>query len=118
MPSNEFLLKDVQGLELEIERHCAGLGLDCKDEVQVHQFVHEVLQNMEQLKEAASKGDRTARVKTEMYGMVLMLHDANTKAYGPEYMTHIKALAEREPAWVAIAKVMWNELESRNPDSQ
>jgi hypothetical protein len=118
MPSNEFLLKDAQGLELEIERHCAGLGLDCADDVQVRQFVHEMLQNMEQLKEAASNGDRSARVRTELFGMVMMLHDANTKAYGPEYMTHIKALAEREPAWVALAKVMWSELESRNPENE
>jgi hypothetical protein len=50
--------------------------------------------------------------------MVLMLHEANTKAYGLEYMTNISALATREPAWVAIAKVMWSELESRNPDNQ
>lgn len=116
MPSNEFLLKDAQGLELEIERHCAGLGLDCSNEVQVHLFVHEILQNMEQLKEAASKGDRDARAKTELFSMVMMLHDANTKVYGSEYMTQIKALAEHEPAWVAIAEVMWSELESRNPD--
>jgi hypothetical protein len=118
MPSNEFLLKDARGLELEIERHCAGLGLDCSNDAQVHQFVHEMLQNMVLLKDAASRGDRTARAKTELYGMVLMLHDANTKVYGSEYMTHIKALAEREPAWVAIARVMWSELEIRNPDSQ
>jgi hypothetical protein len=118
MPSNEFLLKDAQGLELEIERHCVGMGLDFKDESQVHQFVHEMLQNMEQLKEAANQGDRTARAKVEMYGMVLMLHEANTKAYGLEYMTHISALTTREPAWVALAKVMWSELESRNPDNQ
>jgi hypothetical protein len=77
-----------------------------------------MLQNMEQLKDAANQGDRTARAKVEMYGMVLMLHEANTKAYGLEYMTHISALATREPAWVAIAKVMWSELESRNPDKQ
>jgi hypothetical protein len=118
MPSNEFLLKDAQGLELEIERHCAGLGLDCSDEIQVHLFVHEMLQNMEQLKEAAGNGDRTARAKTELFSMVMMLHEANTKAYGPEYMTNTNALATREPAWVALAKVMWSELESRNPDSQ
>jgi hypothetical protein len=117
MPSNEFLLKDAQGLELEIERHCAGLGLDCSNEVQVHLFVHEILQNMEQIKEAAGRSERTARAKTELFGMMMMLHDANTKAYGPEYMTHINALAEREPAWVALAKAMWSELESRNSDN-
>ncbi|MFZ2162207.1 MAG: hypothetical protein WAW02_08325 [Sideroxyarcus sp.] len=118
MPSNEFLLKDAQGLELEIERHCAGFGLDCSNEGQVHLFVHEMLQNMERLKEEAISGDRTARAKTELFSMVMMLHIANSKVYGRDYMTHIKTLAEREPAWVALAKVMWSELESRNPDNQ
>jgi hypothetical protein len=117
MPSNEFLLKDAQGLELEIERHCAGLGLDCTKESQVRQFVHELLQNMKQLKDAASKGDRTAGAKVELYGMVLMLHAANSKAFGPEYMTNIKALGEQESSWVALAKAMWGELTTRNPDN-
>ena len=118
MPSNEFLLKDAQGLELEIERHCAGLGLDCKDESQVRQFVHEMLQNMEQLKQAANNSDRTARAKVELYGMVLMLHDVNSKVFGPEYVTNMDALAAQESSWVAIARAMWNELKSRNPDNQ
>jgi hypothetical protein len=118
MPSNEFLLKDAQGLELEIERHCAGLGLDCKDEHQVHLFAHEILQNMEQLKAAASKGDRSARARVELFGMVMMMHEVNVKTYGPDYMTNIDALALRESAWTALAKVMWSELESRNPDNQ
>jgi hypothetical protein len=117
MHSNEFLLKDARGLELEIERHCAGLGLDCKDEYQVRPFVHEILQNMEQLKDAANKNDRTARAKVELYGMVLMLHEVNSKAFGPEYVTNLDALAEQESAWVAIVKVMWSELKTRNPES-
>jgi hypothetical protein len=118
MPSNEFLLKDAQGLELEIERHCAGLGLNCSDDVQVRQFVHEMLQNMEQLKEAASKGDHTARAKVELFGMVMLMHEANIKAYGPEYMTNIKALVKRESAWVTIANAMWGEMERRKPENE
>jgi len=113
MLSNDFLLKDTQELEVEIERHCVGLGLDCTKEYEVHQFVHELLQNMEQLKDAGSKGDRTARAKVELFGMTVMMHEANSKAYGVEYMKHINALLKREPAWVALAKAMWGELESR-----
>ena len=116
MPSNEFLLKDAQGLELEIERHCAGLGLDCKNNSQVRQFVHDMLQNMEQLKDAANNSDRTARAKVELYGMVLMLHDVNSKAFGPDYVANMDALAEQEPCWLVIARAMWNELKIRNPD--
>jgi hypothetical protein len=116
MPSNDFLLKDAQGLELEIERHCAGLGLDCKDATQVRQYVHEMLQNMEQLKAAANNSDRTARAKVELYGMVLMLHDVNSKIFGPEYVTNLNTLAEQESAWLAIVRAMWDELKIRNPD--
>jgi hypothetical protein len=117
MPSNEFLLKDAQGLELEIERHCAGLGLDCKNAFQVRQFVHDMLQNMAQLKEAANNSDRTARAKVELYGMVLMLHDINSKAFGPDYVTSIDALAEQESCWLTIVRAMWSELKLRNPDT-
>jgi len=118
MHSNDFLLKDARGLEVEIERHCVGLGLDCADEVQVHQFAREMLQNMEQLKEAASKGDQTARAKVELFGLTMLLHEANSKAFGPEYITNIDALAKQESAWVAIAKAMWSELENRNLDNE
>jgi hypothetical protein len=117
MPSNEFLLKDAQGLELEIERHCAGLGLDCRDTSQVRQFAHDMLQNMESLKEAANNSDRTARAKVELYGMLLMLHDVNRKAFGPEYVTNIDALAEQESCWLTLVRAMWSELKTRNPDT-
>jgi hypothetical protein len=116
MHSNDFLLKDTLELELEIERHCVGLGLDTRDEYQVRQFVHEVLQNMEQLKLAASNRDTTARAKVELYGMTMMLHQANLKAYGADYMSHLAELEKQEPAWAALAKAIWSELENRNPD--
>jgi hypothetical protein len=116
MFSNEFLLKDTQELETEIERHCAGLGLDCTKEQDVRQFVHEILQNMDMLKEAGSKGDRTARAKVELFGMTMLMHDANIKAYGPEYINNIKVLAKREAAWVMLASAMWNELEIRKTE--
>lgn len=118
MHSKDFLLKDTHGLEQEIERHCAGLGLQCSNEVKVHQFAREMLQNMEQLKVAGSKGDRTARAKVELFGMVVMMHEANIKAFGANYMTQLNALAQGESAWVALAKALWSELESRNLDSE
>jgi hypothetical protein len=116
MLSNDFLLKDTQELEVGIERHCAGLGLDCSKEHEVRQFVHEMLQNMDQLKIAGSSGDRTARTKVELFGMTMLMHEANIKAYGAEYMKNINALAKRESAWVAIANAMWSELEKRKPE--
>lgn len=118
MHSKDFLLSDTKELELEIERHCIGLGLDTTDEYQVHMFAHEMLQNMEQLKDEANKGDRTAGAKVELFSMVLMLHEANTKAYGPSYMTHFIKLSTRESAWVALAAAFGSELESRNLDEE
>jgi len=116
--SNEFLLKDTRGLELEIERHCIGLGLDFTDSYQVHQYAREMLQNMEQLKVAERKGDRTARAKVELFGMALMMHEANIKAFGANYMSQIDTLAKDESAWAALAKALWSELESRNLDDE
>jgi hypothetical protein len=49
--------------------------------------------------------------------MVLMLHAVNSKAFGPEYMTNIEALGEQESSWVALARAMWGELTTRNPDN-
>jgi len=116
--SKDFLLKDTKELELEIERHCIGLGLDTADEYQVHMFAHEMLQSMEQLKDEANKGNRTARAKVELFSMVLMLHEANTKALGPNYMTQFAGLSSREPAWAALAQALGSELESRNLDEE
>ncbi|MDO8990192.1 MAG: hypothetical protein Q7U91_11245 [Sideroxyarcus sp.] len=118
MLSNDFQLQETQELETEIERHCVGLGLDCANEIEVRQFVQEMLQNMDQLKVAGRKGDSTARAKVELFGMTMLLHQANSKVYGAEYMKNINALLKREPAWVALAKAMWNELEKRNPETE
>ena len=117
MQSNEFLLKDMRGLEAEIERHCISLGLDWTDKYRVHVYAHEVMQNMEQLKAAASKGDREAKIKTELYGLALLMHDANIKAFGAGYMKRTNALEKREAAWVAIAKAVWIELENSDLDN-
>lgn len=118
MHSRDFLLRDTHGLEQEIKHHCAIIGLDCSDTYQVHQFAHEVLQNMEQLKSASTQGDRTARAKVELFGMTMMMHQANIKAFGPNYMSQIDTLAKGESAWVALVTALWSELESRNPDKK
>ncbi|MFH0935083.1 MAG: hypothetical protein V1879_07750 [Pseudomonadota bacterium] len=118
MHSDEFLQKDAKELELEIERHCIGLGLDYYDTYQVRLFAHEVLQNIERLKDAAKHGDREARAKVELFSMVMMLHEANIKAFGTGYITEIDTMSSKEAAWTALAKALWGELESRNPDDE
>jgi len=111
MFTHELLLKDTQVLEQEIGRHCAILRLDCSDRYQVQRFASEMMHNIDGLKVAASHGDATARSKLELYGMAMLLHEANIKAYGPDYMKHIKALTKRESAWAAIATAIWSELD-------
>lgn len=112
MHSNDFMMDDARGLELEIERHCAGLGLNCSDQVQVHQFARDLLQNLERLKKSANKGDRSASARVELFGMVMLLHEVNIKTYGSEYMNDIEVLENREPAWLAISKAIWGELKN------
>lgn len=116
MHSSEFLLKDANELEQEIERHCIGLRLDFTDPFQARQFAHEVLQNMAMLKDAAARGDSQARAKVELFGMVMMLHEANIKAFGPGYMAQIDTMSSKEAAWTALAKALWGELKSRDPE--
>lgn len=118
MPNDEFLLRDALGLELQMRRHCIALRLDCADEHQVQQFAREMLQNMEQLKDAVSKGDRIAKSKVELFGMTVMMHQANTKAFGPDYLLHMGALRREETVWVALAEALWSELEARNLDEE
>lgn len=118
MLSNELLLKDAAELELEIERHCVGLGLDRSDKSQIRLFVHNLLQNLTSIKKAANHGDREARAKMELYGMTMLLHEMNAQTLGPEYLMSIDALKEQEPAWVVIAKAIWDELKSRDPETK
>ena len=50
----------------------------------ISQFVHDLLQNIDQLKIEANRGDIAARAKAELYGMMMLLYQANIKVYGPE----------------------------------
>lgn len=118
MHSKDFLLKDTNELELGIERHCMGLGLDTTDAYQVHLFAHELMHGMDKLKREAATGDATAQLKLEIYSMVMMLHAANLKAFGPEYITQFEKMSATEPAWAALAKALWVELKSSDPDEK
>lgn len=107
---------DTNELELGIERHCMALGLDTSDAYQVHLFAHELMHGMDKLKREAAAEDATARLKLEIYSMVMMLHTANLKAFGPDYITGFEKMSATEPAWAALAKALWVELKSPEPD--
>lgn len=116
MHSKDFLLRDTNELELGIERHCMALGLDTTDAYQVHVFAHELMHGMDKLKREAAAGDATAQLKQEIYSMVMMLHDANLKVFGPEYITQFEKMSDTEPAWAALVRALWVEMKQDDTD--
>lgn len=107
-------MKIERELELEIERKCLLLQLNCDDHTAVQSFAHDVLSHLDSYGKAAAKGDMHARVKIELYGMAVLMHKTNVATFGPGYMTQLDALSVRESAWVSIARAIWNELERRS----
>ncbi|MBU1214242.1 MAG: hypothetical protein KKF58_06390 [Gammaproteobacteria bacterium] len=114
MFSDEIGYRTGRELELEIERKCLIMQVDCNDEVSVQTFVHDVLSHLDSYGKAAAEGDMQARVKIELYGMAMLMHKENTATFGPGYMTQLDALSEHEFGWVKLARAIWNELERRD----
>lgn len=111
MFSNDFLLKDEREIELEIERKCLALGLDCTDGYAVSQLARELLHHIDALRKAAHDGDMHARIKVELYGLAMLMHMTNRQTFGPGYMIQLKSLSKSESSWAAIASAIWNELD-------
>jgi len=117
MFGNDLMLHEGNELELQIERTCIALGLDFHDEYQVRMFARDVLQNIDRLRKAAREGDMQARIKVELYGLAMLMHKTNSATFGAGYMNQFAKVTVNQSAWAAIAMALWNELESRNPDS-
>lgn len=115
MFSNSFLLQDEHEIEVEIERKCLALGLDCTDEYAVGLLARELLHHIETLRKAAHDGDMHARIKVELYGLAMLMHMTNRQTFGPGYMIQLKSLSKSESAWAAIASAIWNELDRSAP---
>ena len=114
MFSGEIELQIEHELELEIERKCLILQLDHTDATAVQAFAHDVLNHLGTYGKAAAAGDMQARIKIELYGMAMLMHKSNVATLGPAYMTQLEALADRESAWVNIARGIWEELARRD----
>lgn len=112
MFGNDISFRIEHELEREIERKCLILNLDCNDNVAVQTFAHDVLGHLEPYGKAAA-GNMQARVKIELYGMAMLMHKNNTANFGPGYISQLDALSAYAPAWVHIARAIWNELERR-----
>ncbi|GAB5603972.1 hypothetical protein TK5_00510 [Sideroxyarcus sp. TK5] len=114
MFGTEIEMQIERELELEIERKCLLLRLDCNDHAALHHFAHDVLSHLESYGKAAASGDMQARIKIELYGLAVLMHKANVTTFGPAYMTQLDALSRQQGAWVNIAQAIWSELETRN----
>ncbi len=115
MFGNDLMLHEGNELELQIERTCLALGLDCHDDYQVRMFARDVLQNIDRLRKAAREGDMEARIKVELYGLAMLMHKTNSATFGTNYMNQLAKVTAHRSAWAAVAQALWNELESRNP---
>ena len=113
-----FLQHNIQELELQMERRCLVLNLNCTEEHQVQLFARDMFQNMDALKEAATHGDALARTKMELYSLAMLMHKSLLEAYGPNYINSFADLSVQNVAWVALAKALWRELESRDNKDQ
>ena len=107
-------MKIERELELEIERKCLLLQLNCGDNSAVQSFAHDVLSHLDSYGKAAANGDMQARIKIELYGMAVLMHKTNIATFGPAYMSQLDALTPQQGAWVNIARAIWSELETRN----
>lgn len=114
MFDKEILAADEDGLELVIERKCIALGLNVDDPTSVRLFVQDLLSNLDELRQKAIDGDRSATLKVEIYGLSMLMHRTNTELLGPGYLTQIVELSKQERVWSLIAVAIWRELEVRN----
>lgn len=110
----EIEAKIERELELEIERKCLLLQLNCNNGTAVQSFAHDVLSNLDGYGKAAANGDMQARIKIELYGMAVLMHKTNVATFGPGYMSQLESLSAHQGAWVNIARAIWDELERRN----
>ncbi len=118
MFTDGFLQQDMDDMVLEIERRCVALQLDYSDEVQVQLFVQDMFQNIDLHKHNAASGDVRARNRVEIYGLSMLMHDANQVRFGLNYLSKIDELSKLEGAWTILAKAMWRELESRGIEKE
>jgi hypothetical protein len=118
MFTKNFLHTDMRELEHEIQYRCFALELDFNDPVQVHRFAHDMLQNMAVIKAAAERGEHRARVQAELFGLAMLMHRTSMEMFGPAYLAQFEELTQEYKAWPALAKALWQELETRNIDNE
>lgn len=118
MFTRNFLHTDMHDLEREMQHRCYALHLDCDDPVQVHRFAQDMLQNMEQIKLAAERGDHVARIQVDLFGLAMLMHRTSMEMFGSGYVGQFEQLAREYKAWPILAKALWDELENRNIDNE
>lgn len=118
MFTKNFLHNDMQELEIEMQHRFIALQLDYNDSGQMHRFAHDMLQNIALLKAAAEQGDRAARMQVELFGLAMLMHRTSMEMFGAAYLSQFEQMAHDYKAWPAMARAVWQELESRNIDHE
>jgi len=113
MFDKEILAADEDGLELVIERKCIALGLNVDDPARVQLFAQDLLRNLDELRQQAIGGDRSATLKVEIYSLSMLMHRTNTELLGSGYLAQLAELSKQERVWSVIAVAIWHELDAR-----
>lgn len=118
MFTKNFLHTDMQELEIEMQHRFMALQLDYADPVQVHRFARDMLQNITQIKLAAERGDHTARIQVDLFGLAMLMHRTSMEMFGTAYLGQFEQMSRDYKAWPALASAVWQELENRNIDNE
>ncbi|EXI92368.1 MAG: hypothetical protein AW12_00664 [Candidatus Accumulibacter sp. BA-94] len=101
--------EETRAIELEIERKGIILGIDWTDEVQVRALAKEALdQSAAEIKLAASSPiDRKLMAKVDLFGLAGIMLKTMEESAGVGFECH------GGPAWKALGKALWAEVELR-----
>ena len=109
MTGFENYTENTREIELEIERKGIVLGIDWTDDVQVRALAREALDHSaaEVKLVAASPQDRKLMAKVDLFGLAAIMLKTMEECAGVGFECH------GGPAWKALGKALWAEVELR-----
>lgn len=111
MAGFEDYAADTREIEREIERKGLALGIDWTDEIQVRALAREALDHSASDVRLAASGpvDRTLMAKVDLFGLAAVMLRTMEESAGVGIESH------GGPAWKALAKALWTEVQARKP---
>jgi len=109
MAGFEHYASDTKEIELEIERKGVVLGIDWNDEVQVRALAREILDHSAKDVKFASTGpvDYKQLARVDLFGLAAVMLRTMEESANVGFESH------GGPAWKALAKALWTEMEWR-----